>query len=156
MWCQIFFRIWRHCEESAGEVANKGHYSFCGYEECWPCFEEGTSYMTVISGVTFYCTTEGHVWRLGRWKWWWWAVWHEFSFASIVVSLTLLQHSTGLSKLDSELVHLHGLLEKSIQTIMMLATHLLIQSLSDSLLLTPFIMKEWAHAMVSHLLILHY
>ena len=65
------------------------------------------SCMTVFSRVTSYCTTEGHIWRLRRWKWQWQAVRREFSFASIVLSLTLLQHSTRLSKLDSKLVYLH-------------------------------------------------
>ena len=75
---------------------------------------------------------------------------------SIVLSLTLLQHSTGLSKLDSELARLRGLLEKKYSNDHDAGYTFVDPVTSDSFLLTPFMMKEWARAMVSRLLILHY
>ena len=64
----------------------------------------------------------------------------------------LLQHSNGLTKIDSELARFRGLLEKRYvndhdagYTYIDLVT-------SESIPLTPFMMKEWARAMVMCLL----
>jgi hypothetical protein len=71
----------------------------------------------------------------------------------LVSSLILLQHSNGLTKVDSELARLRGLLEKKYSNDHD-AGYTYINPISlDSIPLTPFMMKEWARAMVISLLI---
>lgn len=67
-----------------------------------------------------------------------------------------LQRSNGLTKLDSELARLRGLLEKKYANDHD-AGYTYIDPISlESVPLTPFMMKEWARAMVMSLLILNH
>ncbi|KAF8494901.1 hypothetical protein F5888DRAFT_1616438 [Russula emetica] len=65
-------------------------------------------------------------------------------------SLMLPQHSNGLTKLDSELARLRGLLEKKYSNNHDTGYTYIDSATSDSIPLTPFMMKEWACAMVSY------
>jgi hypothetical protein len=61
----------------------------------------------------------------------------------------LPQHSNGLTKIDFELAHLRGLLEKKYSNDHNAGYTYIDPVMSESILLTPFMMKEWAHAMVN-------
>jgi hypothetical protein len=64
----------------------------------------------------------------------------------------LSQHSNGpnrLTKIDSELAHLRGLLEKKYSNDHNSGYTYIDPVTSDSILLTSFMMKEWACTMVS-------
>jgi hypothetical protein len=67
---------------------------------------------------------------------------------SIVSSLMSAQNLNGLTRIDSELVHLHGLLEKKYSNDYDAGHTYIDQVTSDPIPLTPFMMKEWARAMV--------
>jgi hypothetical protein len=76
----------------------------------------------------------------------------------MVLSLTgmLPQHSNGLTKIDFELLRLRGLLEKKYSNDHNAGYHIN-PVMSESILLTPFMMKEWARVMVNcSLLILNH
>jgi hypothetical protein len=74
-------------------------------------------------------------------------------FLLIILSLILLQICNGLTKLDSELACLYGLLEKKYSNDHDAGYTYINPITSDSIPLTPFMMKEWARAMVIFLLI---
>jgi hypothetical protein len=71
-----------------------------------------------------------------------------FSSVSMILSLMLLQTSIGLTKVNSELAHLRGLLEKKYSNDHDAGYTYIDLVTSDSVPLTPFMMKEWACAMV--------
>jgi hypothetical protein len=61
----------------------------------------------------------------------------------------LPQHSNGLTKIDFELARLCGLLEKKYSNDHNIGYTYIDPVASESILLTPFMMKEWACAMVN-------
>jgi hypothetical protein len=67
----------------------------------------------------------------------------------IDLSLILPQHSNGLTKIDSELARLRGLLEKKYSNDHDAGHTYIDPATSESIPLTPFMMKEWARAMVT-------
>ncbi len=153
--CRELLRISRCREKGAREAANEGDYCFCGYERCWQSCKEGMCYSNGFQGtVTKYMThasyyiTERYIWRLWGWKRWWRTIWCEFPSFVIILSLILLQTSNQLTKLESELACLCGLLEKKCSNDHDAGYTYVDPVSSDSVALTPFMMKEWAHAMV--------
>lgn len=66
-----------------------------------------------------------------------------------VLRLILAQNSNGLTKIDSELARLRCLLEKKYSNDYDAGYTYIDPVTSDSVPLTPFMMKEWARAMVS-------
>jgi hypothetical protein len=74
----------------------------------------------------------------------------EFPFAvTVQLSLMLPQRLNGLTKIDSKLACLHGLLEKIYSNDHNAGYTYVDPTTSDSIPLTPFIMKEWARAIVT-------
>ena len=65
-----------------------------------------------------------------------------------VSRLILSQNSNRLTKFDSELARYHGILEKKYSNDHDAGYTYIDPVTSDSILLTPFMIKEWAHAMV--------
>jgi hypothetical protein len=65
-----------------------------------------------------------------------------------ILSLILLQNSNGLTKVDSELARLRGLLEKKYSNDHDSGYTYIDPISSESIPLTPFMMKEWARALV--------
>jgi hypothetical protein len=68
--------------------------------------------------------------------------------ALMISSLILLQNSNGLTKVDSELARLRGLLEKKYSNDHDSGYTYIDPISSESIPLTPFMMKEWARALV--------
>jgi hypothetical protein len=73
-------------------------------------------------------------------------------FVLTVMELILAQNSNGLTKIDLELARLRGLLEKKYSNDHDAGYTYIDSVTSDSVPLTPFMMKEWARAMVRDLL----
>jgi hypothetical protein len=70
------------------------------------------------------------------------------TFTLVVSNLMLSQTFYGLTKPDSELAHYHGLLEKKYANNHNASYTYIDLVTSDSVLLTPFMMKKWACVMV--------
>lgn len=68
----------------------------------------------------------------------------------MIFHFMLAQNSNGLTKIDSELARLRGLLEKKYSNDFDAGYTYIDPVTSDSIPLTPFIMKEWARTMVIH------
>jgi len=148
--------VWRCHEKGAGEASNKGNYHLCGYEGCWQGCKEGMS--QAISRVTIFillCYRKVYLetWRMiammkGT------LMWVSF-FTLMILSLIFLQNLNGLMKVVSKLVHLHGLLEKKYSNNHN-SGYIYIDAISlESIPLTPFMMKEWACALVSNIFFSH-
>jgi hypothetical protein len=71
----------------------------------------------------------------------------------IIHCLTRFQHSSGLSKLEFELARFRGLLEKRYANDHDSGYTYINPVSSEAIPLTPFMMKEWARAMVSILIL---
>ena len=67
-----------------------------------------------------------------------------------VSRLILSQNSNGLTKFDSELARYRGILEKKYSNDHDAGYTYIDPVTSDSIPLTPFMMKEWARAMVMY------
>ena len=65
------------------------------------------------------------------------------------MNLMSLKELSGLSKIDSELARYRGLLEKKYRNDHDLGYTYIDPHTLDSVALTPFMMKEWARALVS-------
>ena len=76
----------------------------------------------------------------------------SFIFVFCFIASGLTEHcqcSNGLTKLDSELAHYRGILEQEYSNDSE-AGYMYIDSMTlESIPLTPFMMKEWAHSLVS-------
>lgn len=71
----------------------------------------------------------------------------------MIVRLIFAKNSNGLTKTDSELARLRGLLEKKYSNDYDAGYTYIDPVTSDSIPLTPFMMKEWARAMVTFFLL---
>lgn len=108
--------------------------------------------------LTPFHATESHIRRLRGRERWGRAVWCErlsiiFHINIFEPHSNLLQCSNGLTKVDSELARLRCLLEKKYANDHDAGYTYIDPITSDSVPLTPFMMKEWARAMVISLLI---
>jgi len=73
----------------------------------------------------------------------------------MILSFIFLQNSNGLTKVDSELAHLCGLLKKEYSNNHDSGYTYIDAISSESIPLTPFMIKEWARALVSNLFFSH-